>query len=344
VTTSPPSRPSIALWVSRLGPLIALVVLMAATVLYEQFTRSPGERVFLTPGNLLNILRQAAPWGVVAIGMTFVIISGGIDLSVGALAALAGGLGIMTMAAALERGTAPGWVLASGVAVILASALALGAINGLLVWWGRLAPFIATLSTLAAYRSIALALVDGGNFYVSLPLLRQFGSGGIRLGAGDGGGVQLHYPVLVFFAVAILAALLLRFTTFGLLVRAVGDNDRAAAYAAVRTGRVKFLAYSLLGLCCGVSAVLLACRMGGSLSSSSSGLFYELDAIAAVVIGGTRMQGGAGRISGTVLGVLILAMIGNILTLVGVGPYYQGLVRGIVIIAAVLVQRAGRAA
>jgi ribose transport system permease protein len=326
-------------WLAAASPLLALIGLVIAAAAVEFYSVPADQGAFLSVHNFLNILRQSAPWGVVAIGMTFVIISGGIDLSVGSIVALAGGLGILAMNAASDSGAAAGVAAVVGVLAITGTALLLGALNGLLITVGKIAPFIATLSTLAAYRSISQAIVDGGNYSSSNSVFATLGSAGIELGEMSGRTVQLHYPVLIFFVLAILGSLLLRLTVYGLRVRAVGDNEKAAAYAALPVRWVRLVTYSLSGLTCGIAAVLIASRMGGTVSSGSTGLFYELDAIAAVVIGGTRMQGGAGRVWGTVVGVMILGVINNMLNMLGVGTYYQGLVKGGVIVAAVLVQR-----
>jgi ribose transport system permease protein len=214
-----------------------------------------------------------------------------------------------------------------------------GAINGLLIARGRLAPFIATLGTMAAFRSIALAIADGGEFRSgSTSVFRLAGTGGITIGRT---GITLPYPAIAFLAVVIVGSILLRRTRFGRYVIAIGCNERAAVYSAVNVARVKLLTYSLAGACCGIAAWLLASRMN-SVASSSTGMLYELDAIAAVVIGGTRMRGGAGSVWGTVVGVLILGVIGNMLSFLDVSPYLQGLVKGAIIVAAVLVQRAER--
>jgi ribose transport system permease protein len=149
------------------------------------------------------------------------------------------------------------------------------------------------------------------------------------------------WPAISFFAIAVLAAVVLRMTRYGRYVIAVGANERAAIYSAVNVDRVKLLTYTLVGGCCGIAALLLASRMN-SIASSSAGVLYELDAIAAVAIGGTRMRGGSGSIFGTVVGVLILGVIGNMLGILNVSPYLQGTVKGGIIIAAVLVQRVNR--
>jgi ribose transport system permease protein len=335
-------------WASRavrllvaLGPLLALLILVAATAVVEAWRVPADQRAFLTVGNVMNILRQAAPVGVVAVGMTFVIISGGIDLSVGAIVLLSGALGLTVMDAGVQREWA-GWaIVLSGVTTMLVSGAALGAVNGALITVGRIAPFIATLGTLAAYRSVAKAMADGGEIRASVEPFRSFGSGGIEL--GQIGGMEIFVPnlVIVFLVVAVLGGVLLRTTTYGLVVRAVGDNTQAARYAALPVKRTLLWTYTLAGLLSGAAGVLISSRMYASVATSSTGEFYELDAIAAVVIGGTRMQGGSGRVWGTVVGVVILAVINNMLNMVGVGSHYQGLVKGAVIVTAVLLQRGG---
>jgi ribose transport system permease protein len=357
----------------RLGPLLALVVLIVLTAVCEKYMR--GTSAFLTTQNWANILRQWSFVGVIAIGMTFVIISGGIDLSVGSLVALAGGLGIWLMNTAivaariiadndaarkqhlddlamsidmpltLPFSAAREWIArafvsmhlsgseTSGIAIAFVSIVLIGLlcgwINGMLVAKGRLAPFIATLGTMAAFRSIIMSLLDGSEVRSeSYNLFRIPGSG--------------PWPATTFFVIVILAAILLRLTRYGRYVVAIGANERAAIYSAVNVDRVKLLTYALSGGCCGIAALLLASRMN-SIASASAGVLYELDAIAAVAIGGTRMRGGSGSIIGTVVGVLILGVIGNMLGILNVSPYLQGLVKGVIIIAAVLMQRVNRA-
>ncbi|MGH7178858.1 MAG: ABC transporter permease, partial [Tepidisphaeraceae bacterium] len=323
-----------------------------------------GHGNFLKPENLLNILRQWSFIGIIAIGMTFVIISGGIDLSVGAMVALAGGLGVWTMNTAIRAasiksdpfqsvlsnrlagafdainvGGSERWGVAIAVLTVVLVAVICGLINGMLIAKGRVAPFIATLGGLAAYRSLALALADGGEFRsASRDIFPSIGAGGVSIPYSQ---LLLPYPVIAFFVIAAVASVVLNRTRYGRYVVAIGCNERSAIYSAINVDRIKLLTYTLLGFLCGVSAVLLSSRMN-SVASSSTGNLYELDAIAAVVIGGTRMTGGHGTIFGTVVGVLILGVIGNMLNFLDVSPYLQGLVKGVIIIAAVLVQRIGR--
>lgn len=355
----------------RFGPLLGLILLAAFCAIF-----SP---VFLKPENLRNILLNVSFIGIIAVGMTIVIISGGIDLSVGSLAALAGGLGLWVMGTSINAqavvddfrlahriGIAPqypivqAWLaemfirlhlsgseavgVALAVVVIVAAGLLGGLLNGLIIAKGRVAPFVATLGTMAAFRSIALAMADGGNFQSATHLFERIGNGGVPipgLRLPSGLPLTLPYPVILFAIVAATGAVVLNRTRLGRYVYAIGCNERAAIYSAVNVDRVKILTYALLGLTVGIAALLLASWMN-SVSSSNTGNLYELDAIAAVVIGGTLMQGGSGTIFGTVIGVLILGVIGNMLNLFNVNPYLQGLVKGAIIIAAVMVQQAAR--
>jgi ribose transport system permease protein len=365
-------------WAERLAPLVALIVLVIVTALCEHWMR--GTSNFLKLENWRNIFLQQSFIGIVALGMTFVIISGGIDLSVGSMVAMAGGIGIWLMNTAINAAsiiedvqsakeigfdvpyTALRFHLAqwfvnhhwaghemTGVWLAVGGTLAVGLLagwlNGLLIAKGRMAPFIATLGGFAAYRSIAQAVADGGEFRsASSSLYAAVGSRGITvpwIHMTPTLPLTIPYPVIVFLGLAVVAAILLNRMRFGRYTYAIGSNERAAVYSAINVDRMKLLIYTLAGLTCGVAGLLAGSRMN-SISSSGTGSYYELDAIAAVVIGGTRMTGGAGSIFGTVVGVLILGVISNMLNFLEVSPYLQGLVKGVIIVAAVLVQRVGR--
>jgi ribose transport system permease protein len=232
-----------------------------------------------------------------------------------------------------------------GAAVTLLVGTAAGWLNGLAIAKGRLAPFIATLATMAIFRSLAQTLADGGEVLSSSErFFDRLGQGGIGLfGAQIGAGVPLvlPYPVLIFAIMAAASWIVLDRTRYGRYVYALGCNERSAIYSAVNVDRVKLITYALSGAFCGVAGLLLASRLN-SINSGNAGLLYELDAIAAVVIGGTRMQGGSGGIGGTIIGVLILGIISNMLTLMNVSPYLQGLIKGMIILAACLLQRGGK--
>src|SRR4030095_8490124 len=326
---------------------IALVGRIVFTIIYELTTK--GESVLIKPENLVNILRQVSFVGIIAMGMTLVITLGGIDLSVGSLVAFLGGIGILLLNSLLSRGTPEFAAVVAAFALIVAGGVVAGLINGILVSKGKLAPFIATLGGLAAYRSLSMSLVAGGEFRAEgTGLFGKIGAGGIAIpgtniapSAPSPVPLLFPWPVLIFGVVALVAWTILNWTRLGRYIVAIGSNERSAIYSAIEVDRVKILTYSLLGLCTGIAALLVASRLA-SISSSSSGTLYELDVIAAVVIGGTRMRGGAGTIVGTVIGVLILGVIQNMLNLLQVSVYLQGLVKGLVIVGAVLLQRSDR--
>lgn len=301
----------------KFGPLIALVVLFVVSSVTSEY--------FLHTQNLLNILRQVSYTGIIALGMTFVIVGGGIDLSVGSLTALAGGVGILV----LNRfgGGVGAIALAVGTALLVGAAG--GAVNGFLVTAGRVAPFIATLGTMAIYRSITLYIANAGEYRSSSELYAAMGMGSF---------LWVPIPVWVFLVLAVLFAVVLNLTPFGRYVCAVGSNERVAAYSAIRVNRIRFATYLLVGLTVGLSAVLLSSRMN-SISSSNAAVNYELDAIAAAIIGGTSLAGGRGSIVGTLIGAVILGIVNNMLNMWEVSPYLQGTVKGAVIIGAVLIQR-----
>jgi ribose transport system permease protein len=338
--------------VERFGPLAALILLIIGTTIVEAARTPPDERAFLTIRNFSNILGQSAFTGIVAIGMTFVIILGGIDLSVGSMTALAAGAAVYALNATASWGASTAILVAIGVSVL--GGTLLGTANGLVIAKGRLAPFIVTLGTLAIYRSLILAPAQGSEIRSNVPEFGNFGSADMYDIAtwACPGSLWSHLPsiprlanalhtlqlrVVLFFLAAGIAGWTLRYTTFGRAVFAIGDNPKAARYAGIKIGLTTTVVYSIAGLACGVAAFLAASRLN-SVSSSSLGLFYELDAIAAVVIGGTRLQGGAGRVFGTVVGVLILGVVSNMLNMLQVSNFYHGLVKGLIIIAAVLVQ------
>jgi ribose transport system permease protein len=209
--------------------------------------------------------------------------------------------------------------------------------NGLIVTLGRVAPFIATLVGLVGFRSLALAMADGGEIRAQSGGFERLGNGGIPLGGGASPMV-LPWPVLSFVALAVGAHVLLERTRFGRHLIAVGANERAAHYSAINVDRVKRSVYAIMGGFAGVAALGLAARMN-SVSSAQLGLYTELDAIAAAVICGTIMSGGRGRVWATVVGVLILGIITNMLVASGISAYWQGFVKGVIILLAVLIQR-----
>ncbi len=301
----------------KMGPYIALLILFVASSLASPY--------FLQLRNVLNILRQVSYTGIIGLGMTFVIISGGIDLSVGSMTAFVGGIVILTL------NQFGGGVDAIWIAIILGVLMGMGcgAINGLVVTKGKVAPFIVTLGTMAIFRSLTLYIGNAGEFRSASRLFPEVGMGFF---------LEIPIPVWVFFILATVFSVVLNHTRFGRHVCAVGSNSRVAAYSAIKVNWVRFLSYVIVGFTVAVSAVLLGSRLN-AISSTNAGLNYELDAIAAVIIGGTAMTGGTGSIWGTVVGAIILGIVNNMLNMLGVSPYLQGTVKGLVIIGAVLVQR-----
>jgi len=293
--------------------LVALVLMMVlASILNPRF---------LTARNLTNILRQVSVIGIVSMGMTVVILSGGIDLSVGSVLALSGVMGMLAL-------NASGSIIL-GVFVTLGMGAGLGAVNGLLIAKGRVAPFIATLGMMAVARSLALFAVRGSNVVGTVAGYTLI-SRGTFLG--------LRYPVYFFAMVALSVWFLMMKTRFGRHVYATGSNERATLMSAVNVGRVKMGVYILCSSLVALGAIVESATLN-SISSSNSGVQYELDAIAAVIIGGTRLEGGRGKVVGTVLGVILLGVLNNVLNLMNVSPFLQGFVKGLIIITAVFVQR-----
>jgi ribose transport system permease protein len=300
-----------------LGLVIALAVLLAVGV------ATAGER-FASVDNLLTVLRLASVIGVVSIGMTFVITGGGIDLSVGAIVALASVWATTLATQALAEDLH--WIVMVGTAVLVGGAC--GLINGLLVAYGRLAPFITTLAMLAGARGLAEIIAQRRSQRVTQ-------TGFVQFFGGDVLGVPML--VVVFALVAAGGWVLLNRTTYGRRTLAVGGNLEAARLAGIKVQRHVASLYVLLGLLCGVAAVMLLART--TTGTSTHGGLYELDAIAAVVIGGTLLTGGRGTITGTVLGVLIFTTLTNVFTLNNLDTSNQAVAKGVIIVAAVLLQQ-----
>ncbi len=279
---------------------------------------------FLQVQNMLNILRQISYTGIIALGMTLIIISGGIDLSVGSMAAFTGGITIYFLNLFGSQSVIA-VILSALFAVILGACC--GLFNGFLVTKGRIAPFIATLGTMSIFRSLIQYISGAGNIMSENKIYPDVGAG-VLLG--------IPVPVWVFFAVAAILHVLLNNTRFGRYVCAVGANEQVARYSAVNVSLIKLLPYVVTGATVGLTALLWSSRLNSI--NSSDCVNYELDAIAAAVIGGTAMTGGKGTIIGTVMGAIMLGLINNMLVLGGVSSYLQQAAKGLVIIAAVLLQ------
>ena len=298
-------------------PFLALAALLIVCMVSNEHFRSPQ--------NLINITRQVSYTGIVALGMTFVIIAGGIDLSIGSLLALAGVSGIMLMGKIAD----PAAAVLAAFAVTLGIGILGGAVNGAIITLGKVPSFIATLGTLSIYRSLSLYMADAGTVSSGNDMFRSLGSAAF---------LGLPLPAWIFFGLAVVFGVVLRQTSLGRHICATGANPKAAEYAAIRTSVIRFITYAIAGVTAGVSAFLFSTRLN-SISSTDAGLSYELDAIAAAIIGGTAMNGGRGSIAGTVAGVFILGIISNALDMWGAPVNLQGLVKGSIIIVAVLIQR-----
>lgn len=278
---------------------------------------------FLSFTNLTNQFVQGAIVGICAMGMSLVISAGMIDLSVGSSVALISGLGISLLNKTQSIMVCFLFCLAFG--------LFLGLINGLFVTKGNIAPFIVTLASFSAYRSIITQLGQGGPFTVDKSMYDAFRA----IAAGKIFGIP--HLMIIFILVTIVTGVIMSKTKFGRYVYSVGSNQQAARLTGIKVGNVKTIIYCYAGLLYGLAAFLLASRLT-SIQAASAGDGYEMDAIAAVAIGGTSMEGGRGKIIGTFLGVLMLRIINTILVMANVPPFLNGLVRGIVIIVAVLAQ------
>ena len=294
----------------QFGTLIGLVVLCVVL-----WALTPH---FLTLPNLLNIAQQTSINAVVAVGMTYVILSGGIDLSVGSIVALSG----VALGLTLQDGHSTAVAVLAGVAV----GSACGLLNGSLVSWGGLPPFIVTLGMMSIARGAALLVTEGRP-------VSGFDAGFRSLATGQIGFIPA--PVVVTAAVYAIAHLVLARTTFGRYVYAIGGNEEATRLSGVSVRLHKTVIYGVSGLMSAVAAVILTARLNSA--QPIAGMMYELDAIAATVIGGTSLMGGEGTLLGTLVGALIMGVLRNGLNLLGVSSFLQQIVIGGVIVGAVLI-------
>lgn len=289
-----------------------LIIFIAASIVNPRF---------LDINNQLNILMQVSIIGIIALGMTVVMLSGGIDLSVGSVLAFVGVVTVLAL-------NASGSILVAVFTALIVGSFA-GFLNGLMVAKGRIASFIATLGMMAAARSIALYIAEGGSVTGEVPGFTLIANSDLWI---------IDYPIIIFLVMTVLVYILIHKTRFGRYVYALGSNEKAALLSAIRIDRVKLGVYTLAGTLVGIAATIETSRLN-SISSSSSGVQYELDAIAAVIIGGTRMTGGKGKIIGTFFGILILGILNNMMNLMNVSPHLQGFVKGLIIIIAVVFQK-----
>lgn len=306
-------RAKVGSFLQQQGALVMLVVVcLIATFRYD---------AFLSPENLLNVLRQNSMLGLVALGMTFVILTGGIDLSVGSILALAG-----VVAAFL----APYGVV---VAVLGAAAVGtlLGLINGVVIAKGRIQPFIVTLGMMIAARGLTLAITDEKS--VRIPAAQTDLA---WLGRGEIGGF-LPVPIVILIIAFAVGWLVLNYTRFGRHVFALGDNDEAARLLGLNINRTTIGVYAISGALAGLAGVILAARLGAG--NPVEGVGWELSAIAAVVVGGTLLTGGQGSAVSTLVGVLLLGVIFNLFNLEGqISPWWQLVLRGAILLVVVVLQ------
>lgn len=301
---------------SGLGPVLALIVLALITTVMN-----PS---FLDPNNLLNLLRQVSINGLIAFGMTFVILTGGIDLSVGAILALTSALSAM--------------MLTSGVPTLIAMLIGiifgglLGGLNGLLITKGGAAPFIASLATMTIFRGATYVFTDG-NPITSKVMNDSF----IFQFIGRGYFFGIPVPVIIMLISFFVLYILLHKMTFGRKTYALGGNEKAAFVSGIKVNLTKTWIYVISGIMSSAAGMILISRLSSAQPDAGTG--FEMDAIAAVVLGGTSLAGGRGRIFGTLIGALIIGTLNNGMNLIGISSFYQQIVKGIVIIIAVLIDR-----
>jgi len=323
--SEPSSRPSFLSRVdlSAIAPFIALAALLVlGTTVSSRF---------MSLDNLSNVLTRSAFIATIGVGGTLVITAGGLDLSVGSMAAFVSGIMILF----LNSGLISDPVLLIAFAMLLA--LFVGALcglaNGLTTTLGKIEPFIVTLGTMGIFRSLVTWLAQGGSIVIKSPGLRD-----AYRPVYFGEFLGLPIPIFIILGVAIIGAFILYRTAYGRHVMAVGSNEEVARYSGINVVRVRTITYVLQGICVAIAVIVYVPRLGST--TSTTGLLWELQAITAVVIGGTRLRGGVGRIWGTIAGALILEVIGNIMVLSDlVSEYLIGAVQGAIIVVAMLAQR-----
>ncbi len=302
-----------------MGMLWALIVIcVIAAIISPQFLKA---------SNIVNVIRLVSINGIIAMGMTFVVLTGGVDLSVGAIV----GVVAVSVAMLFQRNVP----IALAVAVGLVIGAVLGAINGLGVTKGKLAPFIMTLGSLTALQGVSLYLANG-----SPQNWRDTGIDFKFLGQGTLLGIPV--PVYIFAVVFLISLYVLKYTEFGRNVYAVGDSREAARLSGINTKKVEALCFVITGFLSALSSIILISRL--SVGEPTAGDGYELDALAMVYIGGCSTSGGSGSVVGTLIGAILLSVISNVLNLLGVSPFIQKVVKGLIIIGAVLLEKQGKKA
>ncbi len=306
--------------IQKYGIILALLLCCAVlTVISDNF---------LTMRNILNVLRQTSINGILAIGMTFVILTRGIDLSVGSVVALAGV--VAASFATTSAGFIPGapWPAAAAILIGVLVGMACGGVSGVFVSRFGVPAFVATLGMLSAARGLTLLYSGGRPIPALTPEFRW-------IGTGSAFGIPI--PIFLLLGVFVVAHLVLTQTRFGRHVYAVGGNPHAAKVSGLPVMRIRLMVYVISGALAALAGMILAARTGSALPQA--GTAYELDAIAAVVIGGTSLAGGVGRVSGTLIGALLIGVVNNGLDLLGVESYYQQVIKGALIVAAVMLDR-----
>ncbi|MCX5493332.1 ABC transporter permease [Kaistia dalseonensis] len=304
------------------GPFLALLALLVIG-----FLVNPD---FLSPTNLSNVITRSAFIAIIAVGATFVISSGGLDLSVGSMAAFITGITIMFMnMMAPSMGT---WSIPAGMGIALLAGIACGLVNGIIVTVGKIEPFIATLGTMGIFRALITYMSDGG----TIPIDRSLREAYRPVYFGTVAGIPL--PIIISLAVAAIASFVLYKTKYGRKCAAAGANEDVARYSGISIVRTRTIAYVIQGACVAIAAICYVPRLGAA--TPTTGVLWELQVITAVVIGGTALRGGKGHIWGTVAGAVILELIANLMVLSDfVSEYLVAAVQGVIIIIAMLIQR-----
>lgn len=301
---------------SRLSSLLALILLVVLVT-----ALNPD---FVAPANLLNLLRQVSINALIAFGMTFVILTGGIDLSVGSILALSGAVTASLVVSGVN--TVMALLVGMGLGALF------GLINGVLIAYGKAAPFIATLATMTIFRGATYVFTDGNPITgakMNNSFLFQFMGRGYVFG--------IPFPIIIMAFAYVILFVLLHKTAFGRKTYALGGNETAAHIAGVKTKLVTMIIYTISGLMASIAGIILTSRL--SSAQPDAGTSYEMDAIAAVVLGGTSLAGGKGRMFGTLIGALIIGTLNNGMNLLGISSFYQQIVKGVVILIAVLLDR-----
>jgi len=307
---------------SRFGAFVFLIVLCVVFTILEP--------AFVSTTNIFNVLRQVSIYGLLAIGMTFVILTGGIDLSIGSLLALSGLVGAAVykggtgLLSAGTAGQAHGYGLLAAVGAAVLVGLTGGLLQGFAVSKLRVPAFIVTLGGLSIFRGLSLVFTQGQPISTFPPEYSYWGQGLIG---------PVPIPVIVFLTFAVLATIVLRYTRYGRHIYAIGGNQEASRLSGLNVSRLLLSVYLITGFFAGLSGFLLSSRLNSA--EVIAGVGYELTVIAGVVIGGTSLFGGEGSIFGTVVGVVLIGVLNNGLTLIDVSPYYQQIIVGIIIVLAV---------